>query len=204
MKLKNSSGLVILLLMLAVQLATAAVPAGYYYQARNKTKAELKSSLSALAAPVKVLKYGSGEGATWQGFFHTDQNSDGSVIDMYSNIIRYFDGYTSISGMHIEHSLPKSWWGGAENMAYRDLFHLYPSDGSTNSSKSNHPLGIVKPGDATFDNGVSRIGTSSFSPAYSGKAFEPADEFKGDFARSYLYIATVYEHYAPLWTSPMM
>lgn len=192
------------LLLVVAQLATAAVPAGYYYPARNKKKAELKTALSALASPVKVLDYGSGEGFTWQGFYYTDQNSDGSVIDMYSNIIRYFNGFNSISGMHIEHSLPKSWWGGAENSAYHDLFHLYPSDGSTNSSKSNHPLGIVKPEDATLDNGVSRIGTSSFSPAYTGKAFEPADEFKGDFARSYLYIATIYEHYAPLWTSPMM
>jgi hypothetical protein len=204
MKWKNSKGFVTLLLVMVVGLATAAVPAGYYYTAHNKTKAELKTSLSALATPVKVLKYGSGEGATWQGFFYTDQFSDGSVVDMYSNIIRYFDGFSGISGMHIEHSLPKSWWGGAENMAYRDLFHLYPSDGSTNSSKSNHPLGVVMPQNATFDNGVSRIGTSTFTTAYTGKAFEPADEFKGDFARSYLYIATVYEHFAPLWTSPMM
>lgn len=192
------------ILLLVVQLALTSVPAGYYYPARNTKKAELKSALSAIATPVKVLKYGSGEGYTWQGFFYTDQNSDGSVIDMYSNIIRYFNGFNSISGMHIEHSLPKSWWGGAENRAYHDLFHLYPSDGSTNSSKSNHPLGKVKPEDATLDNGVSRIGTSSFSPAYTGKAFEPADEFKGDFARSYMYVATIYENYAPLWTSPMM
>ena len=182
----------------------ASVPAGYYYEARNKTKAELKSSLSALATPVKVLKYGSGVGATWQGFYYTDRNPDNSVNDMYSNTNRFFDGYKSIPEMHIEHSLPKSWWGGAENRAFHDLFHLYPSDGSTNSSKSNHPLGMVLPENATFDNGVSRIGTSTFTTAYTGKAFEPADEFKGDFARSYLYIATIYEHYAPLWTSPMM
>jgi len=191
------------LLLLAAQLALATVPAGYYYQARNTKKAGLKSSLSIIAKPVKVLKYGSGEGATWQGFYYTDQSSDGSVIDMYSNIIRYFNGFNSVSGMHIEHSLPKSWWGGDENMAYHDLFHLYPSDGSTNSSKSNHPLGKVEPQNATLNNGVSKVG-NVYTTAYTGKAFEPADEFKGDFARSYMYIATIYEHFAPNWVSPMM
>ncbi len=182
----------------------ATIPVGYYYEARGKKKEELKTTLSTLATPVKLLKYGSGEGATWQGFYTTDRNPDNSVVDIYSNINRFFNGFSGIAGMHIEHSLPKSWWGGDENSAYHDLFHLYPSDGSTNLSKSNNPLGIVKAEDATFDNGVSRIGTSSFSTSYTGKAFEPADEFKGDFARSYLYIATIYEQYAPLWNSPMM
>jgi hypothetical protein len=83
--------------------------------------------------------------------------------------------------MHIEHSLPKSWWGGLENYAYRDLHHLFPADSKTNITKSNLPLGEVV--NATFDNGVSKIGTTNL---YNGKVkcFEPADEYKGDFARS--------------------
>lgn len=182
----------------------ATVPAGYYYQARNTRKAELKSALSVVARPLKVLSYGSGEGATWQGFYLTDRNADNSVVDRYSNINRQFDGFKGIPGMHIEHSLPKSWWGGADNMAYRDLFHLYPSDGITNSNKSNHPLGTVENATASYSNGVSKIGTNTFGTTYNGLAFEPADEFKGDFARSYLYIATVYEQLASQWSSPMM
>ena len=182
----------------------ASVPAGYYYPAQNAKKDQLKTALHRLSAPMKVLKYGSGEGATWQGFFYTDQNSDGSVIDMYSNTIRYFDRYKSVADMHIEHALPKSWWGGADNSAYRDLFHLYPSDGRTNQYKSNYPLGVVDQQTANYFNGISKIGKSTYTTSYTGLAFEPADEFKGDFARSYLYIATTYEHYAPRWTSPMM
>ena len=182
----------------------ASVPAGYYYPARNKMKAGLKTALHSTGSPLQVYRYGSGEGATWQGFFFTDQNSDGSVFDRYSAIKRYFDGYSSISDMHIEHSLPKSWWGGADNMAYRDLFHLYPSDGRTNSYKNNYPLGIVEEATANYANGVSKIGKNTFGSFYTGLAFEPADEFKGDFARSYLYISTIYEHFAPLWVSPMM
>ena len=57
---------------------------------------------------------------------------------------------------------------------------------------------------ANFDNSVSKIGQNSFGDTYSGNCFEPADEYKGDFARSYLYISTVYQDFDHLWNSPMM
>lgn len=181
----------------------AAAPSGYYYFVNNKSKAELKTALHTYCSPLYVLDYGGGPGFTWEGFYSTDKNPDGSVVDMYSNIVRHFNGFSSVAGMHIEHSFPKSWWGSHVNNAYRDLFHLYPADGVTNSTKNNFPLGEVS-GTAPFDNGVSKIGKNSFGGVYSENCFEPADEFKGDFARSYFYIATVYENLAPLWNSPML
>lgn len=180
----------------------AQVPSGYYYFAQNKSKAELKTALHKHCAPLRVLDYGSGAGFTWEGFYFTDNQND-TVVDMYSNIIRTFNGYGSIAGMHIEHSLPKSWWGAHVNNAYKDLFHLYPSDGVTNSTKNNFPLGEVA-GTPALDNGVSKVGDNGFGSSYAGKCFEPADEYKGDFARSYLYVSTIYEDLAPLWNSPMM
>jgi len=184
----------------------AQIPAGYYYIANGKKKAELKSSLSTIISQAQMLKYGSGAGATWQGFYFTDRNEDNSVIDMYSSVVRYFpENYGSISGMHIEHSLPKSWWGSRENNAYKDLFHLYPADGSMNSAKSNLPLGEVY--SISNTNGVSKIGMNGFS-YYLGRVFEPADEFKGDFARSYLYMSVAYEKFGDAahqyWQSPMI
>lgn len=180
------------------------VPAGYYYQAQGKTKSALKTALAQIAAPTKVLSYGSGYGATWEGFYNTDRNfTNNSVIDMYSPIVRMFSLFNAVDGMHIEHSLPKSWWGSHENYAYKDLFHLYPADGITNSTKNNLPLGEVF-GTPNFDNGVSKIGKNGFGNFYDGASFEPADEYKGDFARSYLYITTIYEDLDHLWNSPMM
>jgi len=184
----------------------AQIPAGYYFIANGKKKAELKSSLSTIISQAKMLNYGSGAGATWQGFYFTDRNEDNSVIDMYSAIVRYFpENYGSISGMHIEHSLPKSWWGSRENNAYKDLLHLYPADGSMNSAKSNLPLGEVYAISNT--NGVSKIGMNGFS-YYIGRVFEPSDEFKGDFARSYLYMSVAYEKFGDAahqyWQSPMI
>ena len=105
--------------------------------------------------------------------------------------------------MHIEHSFPKSWWGSYVNSAYQDLFHLYPADASANESKNNLPLGEVT-GTPGFDNGVTKVGKNGFETAYTDNCFEPADEFKGDFARSYFYIASVYENLAPLMQSPMV
>lgn len=189
--------------IIAFSTVYAAVPAGYYYYAKNKKKAELKTALHTYCAPMKELDYGSGPGFTWEGFYYTDRNADNSVMDMYSNTVRTFSGFSSIEGLHIEHSFPKSWWGAYDNNAYKDLFHLYPADATTNITKSNLPLGEVT-GTPTLDNGVSKIGTNGFQLTYTEKCFEPADEYKGDFARSYFYISTIYENYSELWQSPML
>ena len=45
---------------------------------------------------------------------------------------------------------------------------------------------------------------NGFGTVYTDNCFEPADEFKGDFARSYFYISTIYEDYYQLWQSPML
>ena len=89
----------------------AAIPSGYYYFAKNKKQAALKTALQTYCAPMQELEYGGGPGFTWEGFFYTDQKADGSVIDMYSNTVRKFNGFAAVDGMHIEHSFPKSWWG---------------------------------------------------------------------------------------------
>jgi len=202
MELKISRIVIVLLLVVAQNLL-AAIPAGYYHFAKNKTKNELKTALKNVSTPLQVLEYGSGPGFTWQGFYFTDRRSDSTVVDMYSNTVRKQTSYAAVSGMHIEHSLPKSWWGAHENIAYKDLFHLYPADAVTNSTKNNLPLGEVT-GTPTLNNGVSKVGKNGFGTAYTDNCFEPADEYKGDFARSYLYISSIYEDFASLWQSPMM
>ncbi|MGL4993809.1 MAG: endonuclease [Bacteroidales bacterium] len=185
----------------AVQAIYAAPPTGYYIEADGLKKEELKTALHKIISRAKMLNYGGGEGKTWEGFFSTDRIDDNTIRDMYSPSIRQFDAFNSVSDMNIEHSLPKSWWGGLENNAYKDLFHLYPSDATANQRKSNHPLGIVI--NPSFDNQVSKVGTNIY-PGYLGTSFEPTDEYKGDFARTYLYMSVAYEDLSPIWNSPMM
>lgn len=168
--------------------AAAQIPPGYYDNLRGKKGAELKNAVHETIKDANVLDYGRGNGHTWEGFYSTDRTADNSVIDRYSNDTRYFGKKGSaVSGMNIEHSFPKSWWGGYENQAYKDLYNLMPSEQKINSSKSNYPMGKVN--NATTDNGCTKVGTGS----NGYKLWEPADRWKGDFARAYMYMATAYQ-----------
>lgn len=140
---------------------------------------------------------------TWQAFRTTDQQSDGSVWDMYSSTKRYFplEG-GSAAGMDIEHCLPKSWWGWTTSSsaktdsigyrAYCDLYHLSPADRVANNNKSNYPPGILLDS-AKVNNGSFFMGRDK---TWNDYAFSVADEYKGDFARAYFYIATAYQNLA--------
>ncbi len=179
----------------------AEIPAGYYNDADGLRREELLDALNEIISSGRFLTYGSGENCTWEGFYYTDRNEDGSVMDMYSAEVRMQEGFDAVEGMHIEHSFPKSWWGATENNAYKDLYHLYPADGTTNMKKNNLPLGVV--GIATMDNGVSKTGNNVWPGSDGGSCFEPADEYKGDFARSYFYVVTAYNEMEGQWQSPM-
>lgn len=191
---------------------SAGIPAGYYYKADGLKQKELKTALGQITSNGRFLSYGGGAGSTWEGFYYTDRNAaDSTVIDMYSNNtfkFTYTDGapdFMAVEGMHIEHALPKSWWGGAMYNSFKDLNHLFPAEGKINSAKNDLPLGIV--GEATSDNGVSKVGKNTYrTDEYAGNCFEPADEYKGDFARAYFYVVTTYEKFGEegLWQSPMI
>lgn len=173
-------------------MAIGPMPAFYYEDAQGLKDEALKSTLGAIIHCGVRYKYGSGNKKTWDGFYHTDRDTTNNIVlDMYSNETRYFNPAkptASVLELDIEHMFPKSWWGGDVNEAYCDLFHLVPADYSANRSKSNHAPGI--PSDTTFWNGSFATGNGS---AYGlQKVFCPADEYKGDFARAYFYIATCY------------
>lgn len=179
--------------------ASAGVPLQYYTAAHGKTKDQLKRALHNTIQPQKVLGYGSGAGRTWSGFYQTDRMDDGEVRDRYSNDHRYFaanasaNSASAVSGMNIEHSFPKSWWGGTENNAYKDLFNLMPCEQSINQSKSNYAMGVVT--SVTTDNGCTKVGKGTTSPGTTKSLWEPADQWKGDFARAYMYMATTYSDF---------
>jgi hypothetical protein len=186
----------------------AGVPAGYYNSAEGKKAATLKTELHTIICQdtTHYLDYGSGAGKTWEGFYYTDRNTlTNAVIDMYSDSVRYFPNpnpnFTAFgSTIEIEHSVPKSWWGcdiTHPDCPAKDLNHLYPADGKVNMSKNDNPLGVVT-GTPTTNNGVSKVGPGVYD-GYVGNVFEPADQYKGDFARAYFYMATAYEHYVYKW-----
>ena len=182
--------------------AGATIPAGYYNSLDGKSGQALKDAIHELAIRHTTLSYGS----LWAYFAETDCRDDDNskVWDMYSDKTYYFRGGTSgVYGMHKEHSLPKSWWGGYDETqgyaGYTDINHLYPSDGDANMAKSNHPLGEVST--ASFDNGVTKVGSPKTGQGGgSNSVFEPDDRYKGDFARTYFYMACAYQNYTWKYT----
>ena len=176
-------------------LTRADVPEGYYSALQGKSGDELAAAVKAAATQgdYKTLTYSSG---TWKAFANTDVRTwQGLQIwwDMYSNEIVTTEAH---DGLNIEHCVANSWWGGVKTVdPYKDLFNLNPSNEAANNQKGNLPLGVVA--NAAFDNGLVKIGTPvSGICGSASKVFEPADEYKGDFARAYLYIFTVHSDVA--------
>lgn len=175
--------------MLAAVPAYAGYPDGYYNDLNGKNKAALKSAAGKAVASHKEISYGN---STWEAFASTDVLViDGRKYwwDRYSsNLVA---APSSHKGLNIEHSVPKSWWGGTNNAAYKDINHLNPSDQNANSRKGNFPLAPV--GKQTWTNGVTIVGkpASGFGGG-AATVYEPVDEYKGDFARIYFYMFSMY------------
>ena len=170
----------------------AQIPEGYYSSLKGKKGAELKTAVHKIIKNANVLSYGSGYGKTWWGFWSTDRDERGYFIDRYSSESEW-EMSTSQgavgAGMNIEHSFPKSWWGGEKVQGYEDLYNLMPCKSKINSTKSNYPMGIVVSGDK--GNGWTKVGKGTDGNWY----WEPAAPWKGDFARGYMYMATAYQDY---------
>ncbi len=195
----------LLLSLFALGVAFATVPAGYYDKAENKKGADLLKGLENCISNHTTLSYGS----LFSYYPQTDSYpGQDKIWDMYSTKLwpvgEKCGNYSKIGDCYNkEHSVPKSWFNDASPM-YSDLMHLYPTDGRVNGQRSNYPYGECAKGSyVASSNGVSargRLGASTY-PGYSGTVFEPDDEFKGDFARTYFYMAACYNNRVSTWSS---
>lgn len=183
---------VMLLTAISTVASLAAIPSGYYRSLNGLKDAELKTAIHKLVNNFTLI---SSYQALPTYFLSTDTHPNSNLWwEMYSYTQRYAP---SFSGMNREHSFPKSWWGGSTTVsAYVDLNHLYPSDMAANMAKSNYPLGEVDTSQKLdFDNGCSKVGYPVSGQGGGAQyVFEPADEFKGDFARTYFYMVTCHQN----------
>lgn len=113
-------------------------------------------------------------------------------------------------GYNREHAMCQSWFGTAslagkemssskKNSPGSDIFHIYPASYGMNSRRGNRPYGEVQTAANTSGNGTlygtpitTKSVVNSVAGAYvegkitlSTNVLEPADEYKGDIARSY-------------------
>lgn len=176
------------------------IPTGYYDNAIGDTGITMKASLYSIIKGHTVVSYSS-----IKSTYHevTDKKSNGEVWDMYSDIPGgtppYIYNFISADQCgnyanegdcyNREHSFPQSWFNSSSPMQ-SDLFHVYPTDGKVNGWRSSYPFGEVTNPTRTTLNGC-KLGPNT-TAGYSGTVFEPLDEYKGDFARTYFYMATRY------------
>jgi endonuclease I len=173
----------------------------------------LKTQLNELMLDKRQLSYDD----AWSAFADVDQNLSGypcdsnstHIPDIYSTYCWSLDkteggecGNYKQEGdcFNREHIWPKSWFGGFDqgDGAQVDLFELWPTDGYVNGLRGNLPLGGVKKDTVryTSTNGC-LIGKCEKEEYNDGECFEVPDSLKGDVARSYFYLSTVYWK---LWT----
>lgn len=176
------------------------IPPGYYDSAIGKDSTALQIALHGIIDNHTAVTY-----KQIKTTYHeiTDKKANGQVWDMYSDIPGSTPPYTFTfidadkcgnyanegDCFNREHSFPQSWFNSSLPMQ-SDLFHVYPTDGKVNGYRSSFPFGEVSNPTKTTLNG-SKLGPNTF-PGHSGTCFEPLDEYKGDFARTYFYMAVRY------------
>ena len=188
---------ILLSLLLAPALVMGQEPDGYYKNCEGAGGKDLLMRLYETVGPHTKVTYD----GLWNVYKDSDVRPNGTVWDMYST--KEWRSWTKCGNyknvgdcLNREHSFPKSWWGGGKANQYSDAFHLYPTDGKVNNQRSNYPFGECAGGDYLPSNGsvrpLGRLGNSTF-PGFSGEVFEPDDQYKGDFARTYFYMVTCYQ-----------
>jgi len=187
------------------------IPEGYYDSAENLAGEDLKAALHDIIKSHTAYSYD----FAWTAFYTTDDKPNGKVWDIYSDVPGGTPPYEYTFGVDEggvggqeglgytrEHSWPKSWFGGEVAPMYSDIFALYPCDAHVNGNRGVYPYGEVTSPVWVSLNG-SKVGPCSY-PGYSETVFEPIDEYKGDLARTYLYMTTRYYTEDAAWPgSPM-
>ncbi len=203
------------------------IDASYFANITNGIDCEpLKNELHGLiSTQTDRIRYTSSQYDVWDALLHTDTrlNDAGTatiVWDMFTDIpsgtgefefdhCSNRDNGSCPGGEGIcynrEHTFPRSWWGGGTTLSdtiNTDMHHLYASDRSLNSAKSNYPPGNVLVASTTGSNGFLMGANASYpcTPATGSKRYiEPIDEFKGDYARTFFYLVTRYQHNLAAW-----
>ncbi|SFU55788.1 Por secretion system C-terminal sorting domain-containing protein [Pustulibacterium marinum] len=202
-----------LILLLFSTILFSQAPADYYDTAEGLTGYALKTELSTIITEGHTAQT---YGDLWNAYYASDIDTyyedDNTILDIYSEDPDGVDPYNFATGTNQcgnyssegdcynrEHLFPKSYFDDAYPM-YTDIHHIYPTDGKVNGQRGNYPFGEVTSANWTSLNGSKRgNNTYSFTGAYTGIVFEPIDEFKGDIARVYFYMATRYENDIASW-----
>ena len=172
----------------------ASIPAGYYNAVDAKKNADnILNALCQIIDNHTVIAYSGLEPYYEQTDFYAD-----TLWDMYSTCTFYMS-HANVpqsavcDGWNKEHLVCQSWLGSGPMVS--DLFNVYPTDARINNLRSNYPYGVVGGSFSGFSkdpdhHGLGKLGSSTTSGI--GTCYEPDDNYKGDFARSFFYMVARY------------
>lgn len=195
-----------LLLLFFPLIFSAQIPVGYYNAANGLSGYALKTKLHELIS-ANTTSYNYAEVGSFYPQTDADKyyENDSTVLDIYSEKPNGPDAYnynftqnigpSNMEGLgwNKEHMMPQSTFYSDYPM-YSDLFFLVPTDARINQLRSNYPYGVAGTTNFyTFTNGSKISNNATPNSVYTGRVYEPIDEFKGDVARSLLYFITRYE-----------
>lgn len=193
-------------LALFLSVVAFAQPANYYSTATG-TGYTLKTQLYNIVHNHTEISYSPG---LWNLYPTSDVKANGKVWDIYSDCNFTFGSVASGGNQdngtggnvecqlfNREHTFPKSWFNNGTPM-YSDAFHVMPTDKKINGLRGNMAYGIVGTATSTSSNGC-KIGNNIASGGPALTVFEPADDYKGDIARNYFYMATCYQNVISGW-----
>ncbi len=172
---------------------------GYYNSADNKKGTSLLQALSDIIDNHTVISYDNLE--DYYPDIDARIDDPNRVWDIYSTCEFSFND-ANCSQKQVcdcwnkEHTVPQSWFSGTSGMK-SDLFHVLPTDARVNNFRGNLPYGEVSDHSSPVCDDSRALGWRS------GSVFEPIDEFKGDIARIYFYVATRYDENCTNWSGGM-
>lgn len=179
-------------LMFVVCTASATIPNNYYSAVNGKSGCAILPALYGIISSHTDVGYD----GLYSVYPQTDSKpGTNQVWDIYSTCTfthgqKKCGSYSTVCDCYNrEHTTPQSWFGSGKPKT--DVFNVYPTDGKVNGQRSNYPYGECANGTRLTSKALGKLGTSTFS-GYSGKVFEPDDEYKGDLARSCMYMVACY------------
>lgn len=164
----------------------------YYTSTENLSNQALKTALTTrLAQGYTSLGYTPARDQMYMQIDNQKVNGQGATVNTIESVYtgQQVTGYTSRvdaqnQGFNTEHTYPQSFFSSNEPMV-SDLFHIFPTDNTSNSERGNNPFAMVA--SPNWSVGGSKS---------NGSTFEPRDAQKGRTARAMLYFVLRYEDYS--------